>query len=142
MQTCGRSEQIVIMRSSDHPEFFGFTNWQEVLEFVESGEGDHLITLVNILGNFSEKQLMWALNRCVEKPEDADVVISTAHRAKGLEWNSVQLAPGFLNSKQRKHIEASELRLFYVAMTRGRIGLDVAPETLMSLRTMQMPVLA
>ena len=31
------------------PEFFGFQNWREVLEFVRSGEGEDLLTFVNLV---------------------------------------------------------------------------------------------
>jgi hypothetical protein len=120
--------------ASEHPEFFGFATWNEVLEFIESGEGEHMITLINILRHFSEKQLIWALNRCEEKESNADIIVSTAHKAKWRDWDAVRLTGDFLSSKQVTAKEAAELRLLYVALTRGRISVDIAPETLAALQ--------
>lgn len=123
------------------PDFFGFSNWREVVEFAGSQEGAHLLTFVNLVEARGEKQLMWALNRTVDE-EDADLVLSTAHKAKGREWANVQLMDDFLparpTSKGATPIEAkkaddefaAELRLFYVAMTRAREVIDI-PSTLL-----------
>jgi len=120
------------------PDFFGFTNWQEVVEFAKSGEGSHLQTFVNLVEARGERQLMWALNRTVAE-ENADVVISTAHKAKGQEWASVRLLDDFLKSRANGNskgsgngdsssdpgYEDSELRLFYVALTRAKTTLSL-----------------
>ena len=55
-------------------------------------------------------------------PSHADYVVSTAHKSKGLEWNRVQISDDFLydiNSLAVK-ITPEELRLLYVACTRGK----------------------
>lgn len=115
------------------PDFFGFTSWQEVVDFAKSGEGSHLLTFVNLVETRGERQLMWALNRTVAE-ENADVVISTAHKAKGQEWPSVRLLDDFLKSRANGKEEAvspvagfepSELRLFYVALTRAKSVLSL-----------------
>jgi superfamily I DNA/RNA helicase len=49
------------------------------------------------------------------------VIVSTAHKAKGREWDSVRLASDFASACLGKHPDApSEVRLFYVAMTRAK----------------------
>ena len=58
-------------------------------------------------------------------PEEADVTLSTAHRAKGLEWDKVRLAEDFeiLRSQakdQERRFSQEEVNLLYVATTRGR----------------------
>lgn len=118
------------------PDFFGFSNWREVVQFADSQEGAHLLTFVNLVEARGEKQLMWALNRTVDE-EDADLVLSTAHKAKGREWTNVQLMDDFLPARpkskgstkadQKKADDefAAELRLFYVAMTRAREIIDI-----------------
>jgi hypothetical protein len=123
------------------PDFFGFSNWREVVEFADSQEGAHLLTFVNLVEARGEKQLMWALNRTVDEA-DADLVLSTAHKAKGREWANVQLMDDFLParpiSKRATTADqmkadgefAAELRLFYVAMTRARENIDI-PSTLL-----------
>ena len=124
---------------SSVPDFFGFENWQEVIEFAKSGEGAHLVTFVNLVESRGEKQLMWALNRTVAE-DNSDLIISTAHKAKGREWPTVRLTDDFLKSRPRKSAEGesepaldpAELRLFYVALTRGKEAVDL-PESLLEL---------
>lgn len=129
-------------------DFFGFQNWKEVVDFAKSGEGEHLLTFVNLVESRGEKQLMWALGRTVD--EDAcDIIISTAHKAKGREWSKVRLMDDFLKSQPRRKDEAdkhaktsghdpAELRLFYVAMTRAREEMEIA-STVMPLIGMTAP---
>jgi hypothetical protein len=122
------------------PDFFGFSNWKEVVEFTRCGEGAHLQTFVNLVEKRGEKQLMWALRRTVDQ-EGCDQVISTAHRAKGREWPTVRLTDDFLKSRpkrrpgqdgagEREADNFSELRLLYVAMTRARDSIEVPPPLL------------
>ena len=121
------------------PDFFGFDKWEQVVEFAKSGEGDHLLTFVNLVESRGENQLMWALNRTVVA-ENSDIVISTAHKAKGLEWRTVRLMDDFLRSqpKAKKPQEQrdlnghdpAELRLFYVALTRAKEAIEVPPSVL------------
>lgn len=118
------------------PDFFGFQNWEEVVGFAKSDEGEHLLTFVNLVESRSERQLMWALNRTVQE-ENCDIIISTAHKAKGREWSKVRLMDDFLKSQPRrknqlaeigrtKGHDPAELRLFYVAMTRAREEIEIA----------------
>lgn len=118
------------------PEFFGFENWGQVVDFSKTPEGEHLITFVNLVESRGEKQLLWALNRVVDEA-DSDLIISTAHKAKGREWGKVELRDDFLKSRARRPTppdaakpeqeqeDASEKRLFYVAMTRAKEAVDI-----------------
>ncbi len=58
--------------------------------------------------------------------DNSDLAISTAHKAKGLEWDRVQLAEDFPNDPDKANED--ELKLLYVAATRGRkaVGLGSA----------------
>lgn len=131
---------------SSVPEFFGFQNWQEVLEFVRSGEGEDLLTFVNLVEMRGEAQLFWALNRTVEE-DQADTVVSTAHKAKGREWDNVRLMDDFLKSlplrdQDRKPTttpDPAELRLLYVALTRAKVALDVPALLMQFIRTGILP---
>lgn len=125
---------------SDVPDFFGFAKWQEVVDFARSGEGEHLQTFVNLVETRGEKQLLWALGRVVEADE-SDLIISTAHKAKGREWSTVRLMDDFIKTQPRRGpndepgakkplYEASELRLLYVAMTRAKVAIEVPPPLL------------
>ncbi len=117
---------------SDVAEFFGFANWNEVVEYSHTTEGGHLLTFVGLVESRGEKQLMWALNRTVSV-EESTVVISTGHKAKGREWKSVRLMDDFMKSKPAKEnaeqigLDPAELRLLYVAITRAKETLDIPP---------------
>jgi superfamily I DNA/RNA helicase len=123
------------------PDFFGFDKWEHVVEFAKSGEGDHLLSFVNLVEGRGERQLMWALNRTVDE-EKSDLVISTAHKAKGREWKTVRLMDDFLRSKPKiktpgrptpsSDHDPAEVRLFYVALTRAKEAVDV-PTSVLSL---------
>ena len=121
---------------SKAPEFFGFSNWEEVLSLVEDGEGDQLEPLVRLVQAHGERHLLWALNRTEQKEEGVDIVISTAHKAKGREWSSVRLSDDFMAGINKKRgekpvMESSEARLLYVAITRAKQRLDVPQPLLM-----------
>jgi hypothetical protein len=119
-------------RQSTVSDFFGFEKWEQVVEFARSGEGDHLLSFVNLVESRGERQLMWALNRTVDE-EKSDVIISTAHKAKGREWSSVRLMDDFLRSQPKKQTnghDPAELRLFYVALTRAKHAIEVPPTVL------------
>jgi hypothetical protein len=128
-------------RQSTVPDFFGFDKWEQVVEFAKSGEGDHLLSFVNLVEGRGERQLMWALNRTVDE-ERSNLIISTAHKAKGREWKTVRLMDDFLRSqpkarqpRQAQHVsghDPAEVRLFYVALTRAKEAIDV-PQSVLSL---------
>jgi superfamily I DNA/RNA helicase len=128
-------------KQSTVPDFFGFDKWEQVVEFTKSGEGDHLLSFVNLVEARGERQLMWALNRTVDE-ERSDLIISTAHKAKGREWSTVRLMDDFLRSQPKKQKpdksqyanghDPAEVRLFYVALTRAKEAIDV-PQSVLSL---------
>lgn len=132
-------EDLKRCQPSTVADFFGFENWLQVVEFAKSGEGEHLLTFVNLVESRGEKQLMWALNRTVDE-DRGDIVISTAHKAKGREWSKVRLMDDFLKSRpserdsdersKPKPHDPAELRLFYVALTRAREHLELPPKLL------------
>ena len=118
---------------SDVPEFFGFKSWREVVEFSSTSEGRHLQTFVKLVDYNGEVKLQQALRNTESREEDANVVVSTAHKSKGREWDDVALSGDFASRRFDKGgrelpLDESEVRLFYVAATRGKVAVDIAPE--------------
>lgn len=113
-------------------EFFGFTQWSDVVEFSRDEEGESIRSLVQLVEQYGERRLLLAVKSAREDEEGADVVLSTAHKAKGREWDSVRLAGDFakLDSKGHRTHNEAESRLFYVAMTRAKRVLVVSREQL------------
>lgn len=119
------------------PEFFGFLNWGEVVAFAETEEGEGIRTFVQLVQQHGPKAL-WAAIKNAESDESlADVILSTAHKAKGREWDTVRLASDFASSRMHPDnpdVE-SEVRLFYVGMTRAKRTLCVDPDMLATFTT-------
>ena len=114
-------------RGGTTPEFFGFENWGQVLTFAETEEGEELRMFVRLVEQYGERRLWAGLAQAHHEERTADMIVSTAHKAKGREWHSVRLAPDFLSSslKEGEAIPDAEIRLFYVAMTRAKRVLAV-----------------
>ena len=113
------------------PEFFGFTNWAEVVEYAQKPEGENLAQFVNLVEQMGRGALWRAILSTTDSEVDADIVVSTAHKAKGREWKSVRLSEDFASAElENGRIPYSEARLFYVAMTRAEERLVVDPALL------------
>lgn len=108
------------------PELAYFYNWRDVQEYAETSEGSDIKTLVKLVDDHGTNVLIKAVNR-LSQPAHADYVISTAHKAKGLEWSKVQLDDDFYYDVSTHGIKVTpeELRLLYVATTRAQQHLDI-----------------
>jgi len=105
-----------------------FETWEDVQEYAESFAGRDLQPLVRLIDNEGVDYLRLILSR-VSPESEADYVISTVHRAKGLEWDGVRLAGDFrfkTDDGGDKTMSPEEMRLLYVAMTRAKRELDIS----------------
>ncbi|MBB5058848.1 superfamily I DNA/RNA helicase [Granulicella aggregans] len=116
------------------PELVGFQGWKDVMSFSTRPEGEGLRALVSLVQEHDETRMLRALSQCEQSESTAQVICSTAHRAKGREWNYVHLDSDFeagfgraarLAPAERAKVIASEARLLYVAMTRARLGVQL-----------------
>ena len=75
-----------------------------------------------------------------EEENEIDVVVTTLHKAKGLQWNNVRIFSDFWGPREKKKKDAKtpsdtelempsdeELRIAYVALTRAQKKLDPGP---------------
>ncbi|MDO5650776.1 MAG: UvrD-helicase domain-containing protein [Moraxella sp.] len=108
------------------PELAYFHHWGEVQEFSETADGADLKTWVKLIAEHGTSTITQAINS-LSHVQAADYVVSTAHKAKGLEWGRVQLDDDFMYDVSTHSVKISpeELRLLYVACTRGQDVLDV-----------------
>ena len=104
----------------DIPEFFGFTTWPGIVAFSKSEEGASLKTIVKIVDRHGEDNLLKALSKTNSSEKEADLIISTVHRAKGRQWERVVIVDDFGMTDEKSDDCRTEKQLMYVALTRAR----------------------
>ena len=127
LRFCQGAESLKNGRSAyGIPELAYFSHWQEVKEFAETSDGSDIKTWVRLIEDHGTATITSAMN-ALSVPQGADYVVSTAHKAKGLEWARVQVADDFIYSitDNIAKVSPAELRLLYVACTRAKTQLDV-----------------
>ena len=128
LQTTGRTA---------HRDLIAFSSWEEVVAYVKDdkrGAGD-LATWVGILDRYGVERVRDAITKQWAHEDTAEVTISTAHKAKGREWDSVRIAADFepkvdKETGEPKPPTAADVMLNYVAVTRAMNVLDPGPLTL------------
>lgn len=111
---------------TEHRELMLFRSWSEVEEFVQSeSAGSDLKVFVHLINTYTAERLIQVVDDLY--PEvDANLIISTSHKAKGREWDSVRVAPDFAMRAEQTEDSFSdgEIRLAYVTVTRAKLQLD------------------
>ncbi len=114
---------------TSHPDFQIFGSWDELVDYSKTDDGQELGSFVNLVNRFGGMRMVRAIESC--NMQSANLVVSTAHIAKGLEWGSVQVASDFTPPKLKteeleegaeevKEFRAEEARLAYVTVTRAK----------------------
>lgn len=106
-----------------HKDYEDFSR-RTFAEYVESDQGKGDKTLLSLLDKFGMSTIEKVLENGAKKRNDV-IEIITAHRSKGLEWDSVLLAHDFPETKE-DYERDQEANLLYVAMTRCKTNLDVS----------------
>jgi hypothetical protein len=112
-------------RKSDHPELVVFESWTDVQRYCkeEPEDAGTLVPLVRAIDSHGPQAIM-AMTRQLVDESNADVTVSTAHKAKGRQWGKVRIGGDFPPPKEGEPQEKEELRLAYVAVTRAMFELD------------------
>lgn len=112
---------------TDHPDLVGFQTWSELCTFAEEEEDTADIKrMVGIINRIGVHGVIDAI-RGLSLERDARVTVSTAHKAKGLEWDSVRVADDFVPPDPDDPdlpIDPADLMLAYVTVTRAKLRLD------------------
>ncbi|MFB7275407.1 UvrD-helicase domain-containing protein [Streptomyces sp. NPDC056244] len=120
---------------ASHPDLVLFRNWGELVEYAEDDpDGADLLPLVEVIEKHGAEKVLAAMEQ-LHLEHEAEVTISTAHRAKGREWPQVRIAADFREPLTRERdlegnnipgpIALDDARLAYVAVTRARKHLDL-----------------
>jgi len=104
-----------------------FETWSDAQAFARSAFGQDLLPVVRIVDELGTGYLRALAQRSAAQ-DAADYVISTVHRAKGLEWKRVRVTNDFRlrGADGNPMPDEDELRLLYVAVTRAQHVLDIS----------------
>ncbi|MEV4748967.1 UvrD-helicase domain-containing protein [Streptosporangium sp. NPDC049248] len=112
-----------------HPELFAFQTWGDLQDYVENEEaGRDLAPFVKLIDEHGADVIIDICGRFVSE-DRADLVLSTAHKAKGREWHRVKVADDFAEPKKTDDgslgtIPRADAMLAYVTVTRAQYELD------------------
>ena len=103
-------------------DFKSFTRMKEISEKVNDSELRFLVKIVEKYKENIEFFIKKIKNR-LQKEKYADIILTTTHKSKGLEFFNVKIGEDFTplfddNGKPIKLIDNEELNIYYVAMTR------------------------
>ena len=122
-------------RRTTHPELVLFTTWGDLQDYAAyDPAGRDLQPLVDLVDTHGADAILAAVARLA--PEDqAEVTVTTAHKAKGRDWAQVKIADDFTPPSDgppddtgqgtARRIDDKEACLAYVAVTRTRRRLDI-----------------
>jgi superfamily I DNA/RNA helicase len=113
-------------RSTWHPELSAFKTWGDVQVYAGTDEGADLRVMVRLIDSYGPHRLIQVADSTVGE-DKADVVCSTAHKAKGREWNQVRICDDFRKSDVAgadNQMSRPDMMLAYVSVTRAQLQLD------------------
>lgn len=123
--------ELQVGKRTTHPELAAFASWKEVQDFVNNEDGaEDLAVFVRLVDEHGPATLIDAVAELVDESKGRPTVtISTAHKAKGLEWGSVAIGsdfrePGLDEYGKLNRLDPAEAMLSYVAVTRAKAQLD------------------
>ncbi len=121
----------LLTHNSVPPQYSLFSSVSELEEYTGSDEGADLKPYFKLLSTRTPNDILDRLNSIEDykQGQSYDVLISTAHKCKGLEFPRVKLGPDFIpfrkaQDSEKITIDNDELRLLYVALTRASEVLD------------------
>ena len=124
------------------PVIGSMPSFEALEEYAEKSDDVELGMLIDIVGEYGKDipfllKKLTAMHVADDKRDKADMIFSTLHRCKGMEYDSVTLTDDFITrervrklveQEQKKPVDrarvSEEINLAYVAVTRSRNFLD------------------
>lgn len=118
------AEELQEQGRTSHPELYVFASWGALQEYVETDSaGADLKPFVDLIDSHGTAAVLEAIDALVDERR-CNTVVSTAHKSKGREWESVLIADDFPEPLGHNGIPKVDAMLGYVAVTRARLRLD------------------
>lgn len=119
-----KSNKFELIRNKDLQEFSSYKEFCHKSEVEDIKGYLKLIKLADVFNGYKDLYGMLKAS-CVENESDADVSIATAHKSKGMDWDTVILNddfPSIINPRDKSDLEGyrAELNLWYVTVTRAK----------------------
>jgi F-box protein 18 (helicase) len=115
--------------------------WTDLKESSELDEEPELVRLVNIVEKYGGRLpdiLVDVMERHTSFEDEARIIVSTAHKAKGREWNHVIVLDDFVTplvlrarlakKRMKENDYNQEINLLYVTLTRAIETLSISPD--------------
>ena len=118
--------QLKIKGYTNHPDLFLFNSFTDMKEYADSPMGGDLKPVLKLLDTYGRERLLNILESTFENVNDADVTITTTHKAKGLEWSTVRMANDFKCPTEDSIPTLEETNILYVAASRALHCLDLS----------------
>ncbi|KAB1661611.1 ATP-dependent helicase [Pseudoclavibacter sp. CFCC 13796] len=127
MKVARVAEDLLERHFTSNADFGQFSSWEQVVEYAEQPECPmELRGQVSIVDSYGSDRIRAALETAAAQ-EDAEVVVTTCHQAKGREWRHVRLASDFtemIEANRKEGLPQEEAMVNYVAVTRAKRHLD------------------
>ncbi|WP_321820869.1 MULTISPECIES: UvrD-helicase domain-containing protein [unclassified Burkholderia] len=106
-----------------------FTSFNALTEYSEEADDPESKALVRVVKEYTgDIPAIYAALKAAEVPEErAQITVSTAHKAKGLEWQQTVLTEDFIElpPDEEKGYDPEEINLLYVAITRTMRNVEI-----------------
>lgn len=117
------AEKLMGGKRVQHADLAPFKSWAEVIDYTKTDDGADLRVMVRLITNYGVQAILDVCD-AASREGDADLIVSTAHKAKGREWDAVKIANDFKVPEEGETPSRQELMLAYVAVTRAKMVLD------------------
>lgn len=102
-------------------DYSDFSQYKEIAEQTHDPEMRRAVKIISTFDNLPDR-LRLLRKLTVKTEEESDIVVTTAHRSKGLEWDHVRIMDDFsdpLDRDMNLSTRSDEINLLYVSATRA-----------------------
>ena len=115
-------------RGTSHPELMGFNNWEDAAAYAADEGSTELKVFVKLVDSYGVDKMAEVAEAAIDEKYNPDILISTAHKAKGREWDTVRINSDFQEptdeAGEPTDPQKGECMLAYVSVTRAMQKLD------------------